>query len=109
MNTASINTRLLISNLQTSGGNSRSPVLSFAYSISGSATLKAQIIGGTGGQAIRTLDTGRAVPQGTNTLVWDGKDGKGTAVAAGLYLLKLTATDDKGRTAIGVLPVTVVR
>lgn len=109
MNSASINTRLVISGLQSAGGNSRSPVLSFSYAISGAATVKAQIIGGASGQTIRTLDSGRAVPQGTNSLLWDGKDAKGVPVASGSYLLKLTATDEKGHTATGVLPVTVVR
>jgi hypothetical protein len=109
MNTASINTRLVISGLQSAGGNSRSPVLSFSYALSGPASVKAQIVGGASGQTIRTLDSGRAVPQGTNSILWDGKDAKGVPVASGTYLLKLTATDEKGHTATGVLPVTVVR
>jgi hypothetical protein len=109
MNTAAINTRLVISGMQSAGGNSRSPALSFQYSISGAATVKAQIVGGASGQTIRTLDSGRAVPQGTNSLLWDGKDAKGVSVAAGSYLLKLTATDEKGHTATGIMPVTVVR
>jgi len=109
MNTATINTRLVITGLASAGGNSRSPAVSFSYNVSGAATIKAQIVGGAGGQTLRTLDSGRAVPQGTNSLVWDGRDAKGVPVASGSYLLKLTATDEKGHTATGVLPVTVVR
>ncbi len=109
MNTATISGRLLISSMAASGGNSRSPAISFSYNISGGATVKAQIVGGAGSQVIRTLDAGRAVPQGVNNVVWDGKDNKGVPVASGSYILKITATDDKGHNANGVLPVTVVR
>ncbi|MCC6730525.1 MAG: hypothetical protein IT208_14415 [Chthonomonadales bacterium] len=98
--------RLVITGMRASARSAGS--LSFAYTLSGSATVRAQVVG-VGGRVFRTLGQGRAASQGVNTLLWDGRDERGIAVPAGAYLLKVTAADDQGRAATAVLPVTLVR
>jgi len=108
MNRVTMGNRLIITGLQqqtTPGG--RSLASTFAYNISSAATVHAQIVSGQ--RVIRDLDTGRAATQGINELVWDGRDGKGAAVPNGVYVLKLTATDDKGRNATAAVPIVIAR
>ena len=76
--------------------------------MSAQATVRAQIVSATGA-VVRTLSSGRAAAQGANSLLWDTRDNRGIAVPAGSYLLKLTGTDDGGRSATAVLPVVLVR
>jgi hypothetical protein len=106
VDTVSNNSRLIISDIKGTGRSAGT--LSFSYTISATASVRAQIVGGSG-QVVRDLQQGRAVTRGVNTLLWDGKDARGVSVPAGTYLLKLTATDEKGRSATAVLPVTLVR
>lgn len=42
------------------------------------------------GQAVRTLVDGM-LPAGRNEIIWDGRDDRGNAVAAGVYIYRLTA------------------
>jgi flagellar hook assembly protein FlgD len=70
--------------------------------------VRAQVMS-AGSQVVRDLDRGRAATRGVNSLVWDGKDNKGASVPAGPYLLKLTASDDKGHQATVTVPVLVAR
>jgi hypothetical protein len=102
----SANSRLVISDLRTTGRSAGS--MAFSFTLSSSATVKAQIVG-TAGNVVRNLSQGRAAAQGTNALVWDGRDQRGVSVPSGTYLMKLTATDGEGRSATAILPVTVVR
>jgi hypothetical protein len=97
---------LRITDLQSSGRASGS--LSFSYNVTVTASVRAQIAGASG-QTIRMLTQGTAVTRGVNSLLWDGKDNRGVAVPAGTYILKITATDDRGRVVTAVLPVTLVR
>jgi len=48
-----------------------------------------------GGNAIRTMNMG-AMPQGINTLSWDGLNDAGVAAPLGTYSLDITATDSQG-------------
>jgi len=100
------NSRLVITGLQTTGRSAGS--LAFSYTLSGPATVRAQIVS-PAGATVRNLVQGRAATTGSNALLWDGRDNRGISVPAGTYLLKLTATDNEGRSATAVLPVTVVR
>jgi hypothetical protein len=81
--------------------------MTFSYSISAPANLKAQILGPNG--LVRDLSAGRAVTRGVNELVWDGKTSRGVSAAAGAYMLKLTATNDTGRQTSVIAPITLVR
>jgi flagellar basal-body rod modification protein FlgD len=100
------NSRLVISNLQSTGR--AAGTLAFSYTLSNSAAVKAQIVSSSG-TTIRNLAQGRAAAAGANALMWDGRDNRGVSVPSGTYLLKLTATDTNGRSATAILPVTVVR
>jgi hypothetical protein len=82
--------------------------MTFTYNLSASARVSAQIVSASG-EVVRDLASGRAVTRGANSLLWDGKNGRGVALPAGAYLLRLKATDDRGRSATVVLPVTLVR
>lgn len=109
MNTVVANSRLVINNLHTVGGRGVNGVQQFTFDITSTANFRAQIIGGAGNTVLRNLETGRAATVGSNNLMWDGKDGKGVPVAAGSYTLKLTASDDKGRSATATTQIIVVR
>jgi hypothetical protein len=100
------NTSLLISSVRSTGRSGGA--LSFSFDLSHGASVRAQIVAG-GGRVIRDIAQGRAATEGVNTLLWDGRDARGASVPAGSYLLKLSATDEVGRAASAVLPVTVVR
>jgi hypothetical protein len=50
----------------------------------------------TGGQKVRTLAAGRR-PAGSHSIAWDGRDGRGNAVASGVYLYRLE-TPEYGET-----------
>jgi hypothetical protein len=106
-----INQRTALSGLTITGtrvsGRSNG-ALNFDYVLSNSANVKAEITMANG-RTIRELNGGRAATRGVNALQWDGRDSNGAAVPSGAYVLKLTATDDDGRTASAVLQVTLVR
>jgi hypothetical protein len=100
------NSRLVIGDLRSTGRSSGS--MAFSYTLTGAASVRAQIVG-TNGNIVRSLVQGRAAVEGTNALVWDGRDARGISVPTGTYLMKLTASDTEGRSATAILPVTVVR
>jgi hypothetical protein len=100
---------LAISNVQASNGpGGRAAGMSLSFTLSNTANVRAQIVGGTG-LTIRELAQGRAATAGTNSLVWDGKNSQGIAVPAGTYTLKLTASDESGHQVTAIVPITLVR
>ena len=60
------------------------------------ASLKA-VIRDSNSQIVNQFDFG-PTPAGMNDFIWDGGDDAGKQVAAGMYTLELTATDDQGKT-----------
>lgn len=104
--TVTANSRLVITDVRSAGRSAGT--MTFSYTLSGTASVRAQIVSGAG-TLVRDLVQGRSAAEGSNSVVWDGRDRKGIAVPSGTYLLKLTATDGEGRAATAVLPVTVVR
>jgi hypothetical protein len=110
LRSVTVEDRLILSGVSAQSG--RGPAgagqFKFSYTVSASATVKAQIVGATG-QVVRTLDGGRSVSRGVNQLQWDGKDNNGASVPAGAYSLKLSATDDRGNAANYVLQVILAR
>ena len=104
--TLNANSALVITSLSTTGRSAGA--LNFAYNLSSSASVKAQILGADG-RMWRELTPGRAATQGINSMQWDGRDSKGVALPIGLYMLKLTASDSTGHAASAVLPFTLVR
>jgi hypothetical protein len=46
------------------------------------------------GRGVRSLARGQRLPAGEHSLVWDGRDGAGSAVPSGVYLVRAQADDD---------------
>ena len=66
-----------------------STTISFILPESGHASLTVYNLAG---QKVRTL-TDEPVAAGNHTVVWDGRDDSGNAVAAGVYVTRLTTGD----------------
>ncbi len=102
-----MNSALRISDVETV---SRSVTGStFSFNVNAPANVHAEILSGAGGRVVRDISTGRAATAGVNTIQWDGKNSQGISMPAGIYLLRLTATDDEGHSATAAVPVTLVR
>lgn len=104
------NSQLVITALASTGTPSRGVGLhTFNYNINGAASVRAQIVKVDGNQVVRELSQGSTATRGANTLSWDGRDNRGAQVPSGTYMLKLTATDDRGGAANAILPIIVLR
>lgn len=62
-----------------------------SYSLGKPATVTVTITT-AGGGPVRTLTSGLAEPAGVRSLTWDRRDAKGRRVAAGTYIVKVTAS-----------------
>jgi hypothetical protein len=69
--------------------NPFNPETSIGYTIVESGVVRLDIVN-ISGQLVRTLVDG-AQSQGRHTVVWDGRDGSGKRVSAGVYLYRLRA------------------
>lgn len=75
----------------TSGPNPFRGSVRIAFTLPAAADVRLDIVT-VGGRRVRTID-GRAMPAGASSLRWDGRDDAGAAVAAGVYLARLTAAE----------------
>ncbi len=101
--------RLVIGNVSVSGG-SRGPVptsYSIQYSLSQPAEVSVRILR-MDGRVVAEIDAGTR-SAGTNTLVWNGRDTRGVAVAPGVYILQITAETAQGERARTTTPINVIR
>ncbi|MDW8367292.1 MAG: FlgD immunoglobulin-like domain containing protein, partial [Abditibacteriales bacterium] len=87
--------KLLSALAATAGGSSRPVLLSFVLGTE--ANVMMEVVSPTGKLIARSPAPVRR-SAGLNTLMWDGKDQRGSVLSRGLYLLRVTATDDEGRT-----------
>lgn len=78
------------------------------FMISSDAAVTASIMDATG-KTIRTLQTGRAVTAGTQSLSWDMKTNNAISVPSGVYLVKIIATSPDGESARVVQPIIITR
>ncbi|MDQ6956549.1 MAG: flagellar hook capping FlgD N-terminal domain-containing protein [Mariprofundaceae bacterium] len=76
--------------VQYNGGN---PI--FSTDLPVNATSVQVVVRDSAGKAIRTIDMG-AMPQGLNTMSWDGLNDTGAASPLGTYTLDMTAVDAQG-------------
>ncbi|MCX6361452.1 MAG: hypothetical protein NT029_16735 [Armatimonadetes bacterium] len=81
------------------------PTVTFA--LSQIATVRVSVL--AGGRRIRALGSRTAATGDTEQVVWDGRDDRGAAVPAGLYLVELTATTPDGQMARQLLPAVMTR
>lgn len=79
-----------------------------AYDLSQGATVSLEIRG-IDGKPIRKLTASRAASEGSNTVIWDGRNDTAISVSSGQYLVHITARTQDGETARIVQPVLVVR
>ncbi len=97
--------RRLLSALNATGGRSSGPVL-VSFVLGSQADVTLEVLSPTGKVVSRPLGaTHRSA--GLNTLTWDGKDPRGRVIPRGVYLLRVTAIDDEGRTMSLTQPVTL--
>lgn len=79
------------------------------YSISENATVEVTIVSASG-NVVATVGTSRAVTAGNTTLVWNGRDRKGTPVPSGAYIAKVHAiVQSSDQSANAVVPFIVIR
>lgn len=98
----------LITNLTvTSAGRSARSVL-IAYVLTDHAQTEVRILGANG-TTLATLQQGRAVTRGTNTVVWNLRDDQGRAVPPGTYQVLVEARTDEGQVARMVRPLVLTR
>lgn len=88
-----LGTSILAQGNQVALADGVQPTLS--YNLSAAAKGVTVQIADSAGQVVRTINSGVAA-QGNHSLVWDGKGGNGQALAAGLYSVSVTATDNAG-------------
>ncbi len=103
---ATQNARLVISAVRAASRASGG--VSMSYTISSDATVQVEVQSITGA-TVRTLNQSRAATAGSNSVLWDGRNGSGAAMPAGNYVLRLRATDADGNSATYSQPVVLIR
>jgi hypothetical protein len=99
-----ISGRRLLSALNATGGRGSGAVL-VSFVLGSEADVTLEVLSPTGKVVSRPLGATRR-SAGLNTLTWDGKDPLGRVTPRGVYLLRVTATDDEGRTMSLTQPMT---
>lgn len=91
--------RAILSNVtvnQTRAGGGRSnPLYEVLFRTSTNVRVEGRIMG-FNGRMVTEIPGGRAVEEGENRLVWNGRDKEGRTIAGGTYVLQLTAVTDDG-------------
>ncbi|AMO98834.1 basal-body rod modification protein flgD [Collimonas arenae] len=75
---------------------------SFGLDMQGAADTVKVTITDSAGNTVRTIDVG-ALPQGTKTLTWDGKNDTGSAMPDGAYKISVAASVNGGAVAANTL------
>jgi hypothetical protein len=96
--------RKLLSALAASGGSGKPVLLSFV--LGNEAYVSMEVINPTGKLVARSPVPVRR-SAGLNTLIWDGRDSRGSILSRGVYLFRVTATDDEGRMMSLVRPLSL--
>jgi hypothetical protein len=86
----------------------RGGAVTVSFSLSADAQVMAEVLNASG-KPVRMLQSGAPSRAGTQSLVWDGRDGGGVAVPAGAYLLRVRAQTEDGSSAQAILPMVVTR
>jgi Tol biopolymer transport system component len=79
-----------------------------AYSLSRAAQVDVEVMN-MAGRVVRQVQAGAAADAGAQTTRWDGRSAAGTRVAAGRYLVRITARAEDGQQTQVVVPVQVGR
>ncbi|MEJ5250911.1 MAG: hypothetical protein HPY54_07555 [Chthonomonadetes bacterium] len=73
------------------------------------AAVSAEVISASGKPVARLNPFGGRAVEGTQSLTWRGVDDSGIALPAGVYLLRLQATDEEGRQTRVNIPLVLTR
>jgi hypothetical protein len=93
-------------NVRQNGRGSGTSVIGF--SLTGDATYEVRVLTATG-STVTNVGSRAASGSGDVSLVWNGRDNAGKAVAAGTYLVQVRATTPDGDSIKAIQPFTVVR
>jgi len=61
------------------------------------------------GRPVATLVNGSSMPQGMNTLLWNGRSASGLAVPGGTYLIRVQANASDGKSVRALTTVSLNR
>ncbi|MBI3948176.1 MAG: M6 family metalloprotease domain-containing protein [Armatimonadetes bacterium] len=78
------------------------------YTLSAPAAVTVEVLSPSG-KRLRLVASQQAQPQGRSEVVFDGGDGRGVPLAAGVYLVQVTAAAEEGTTARAVRPLVLTR
>lgn len=90
-----------------STGVSRAVGAVISYNTTQNANVQVRVLKGTG-EVVRTL-VSRAASTGNNSVTWDHKDNRGTALPAGTYLVEVKGSTTDGQNSRQVAPYLLVR
>ncbi len=99
------NERALVSSLRVS--RTRGNAMQINYILSAPAAASIEILDGRGAM-VRNMPAGM-LNRGSGSITWDGRDGAGASVAAGVYRIRLVVTGEDGAVSSAVAPVVVTR
>lgn len=98
--------RILSPNIVTNGSRSVN-MANITFTTTQEASISVRVINSTG-QTVRTIATRAAAAQ-TNTILWDHRDSRGSAVPAGSYRIEIIGTPTEGDSVRVLVPYVVVR
>ena len=78
------------------------------FNLTGDATYEVRILSGSG-TTVSTVGSRASAAAGDVSLVWNGRDNSGKAVAAGTYLVQVRASTPDGDSVRAIQPFTIVR
>jgi hypothetical protein len=76
--------------------------------LSAAATVRAEVLN-LAGRPVATLVNGSSMPQGMNTLLWNGRSASGLAVPGGTYLIRVQANASDGKSVRALTTVSLNR
>lgn len=99
--------RLVVGGVRVVSGGRGSDGYTLQYSLSTDANVTVRVLS-TSGQLVSELDSALRTA-GTNSVVWNGRNARGVAVAPGVYMVEITAETLAGERVRVTTPVTITR
>ncbi|RMG23273.1 MAG: hypothetical protein D6724_08730 [Armatimonadetes bacterium] len=99
--------RLVVGGVRVVSGGRGAEGYTLQYSLSTDANITIRVLSTTG-QLVTQLDSAQRTA-GTNSIVWNGRNAAGVAVAPGVYMVEITAETLDGERARVTTPITITR
>lgn len=99
--------RLVVGGVRVVSGGRGAEGYTLQYSLSTDANVAVRVLS-TSGQLVSELDSALRTA-GTNSVVWNGRNARGVAVAPGVYIVEITAETLAGERVRVTTPVTITR